>query len=194
MLTGAITVASGASTTLVASSRPPRPTSSSATSAGCCANRQKAAAVSISKIVIGPPLLTRSQCSSDRAQFVVADEHAAAAPADAKAFVEPHQKRRGENMDAQARGFEDRAQIGDRRTLAVGAGDMDHRRQFALGMIEPLQQPIMRSRLRSICLGCSADSRAISSSSEGCGLAAGAFTRGVLPARPREAKRSGPVR
>ena len=45
-------------------------------------------------------------------------------------------------MDAQARRFQDRAQISDRRALAVGAGDVDHRRQLALGMIEPLQQPV----------------------------------------------------
>ena len=45
-------------------------------------------------------------------------------------------------MDAQARGFEDRAQIGDGGALAVGAGDMDHRRQLAFGMIEPRQQPV----------------------------------------------------
>ena len=60
----AITVASGISITLVESSRPPRPTSSSTTSAGCCANRQNAAAVSISKTVIGAPALVRSQYSS----------------------------------------------------------------------------------------------------------------------------------
>ena len=45
-------------------------------------------------------------------------------------------------MDAQARGFQNRAQIGDRRTLAIGAGNMNHRRQLAFGMIEPLQQPM----------------------------------------------------
>ena len=142
MLIGAITVASGASITLVASSRPPRPTSSSSTSAGCCANRQNAAAVSISKMVIGAPALARSQCSSAAAEFVVADEHAAAGAAEAKAFVDPHQIGRGIGVDAQARRFQDRAQIGDRRTLAVGAGDVDDRRQFAFGMIEPLQQPM----------------------------------------------------
>ena len=77
-----------------------------------------------------------------RAQFVIADQHAAAGPAEAKAFVDPHQIGRGVGVDAQARRFQDRAQIGDRRTLAIGAGDMDHRRQFAFGMIEPLQQPL----------------------------------------------------
>ena len=45
-------------------------------------------------------------------------------------------------MDAQAGGFKDCAQIGDRRTLAIGAGNVDHRRQLALGMVEPLQQSL----------------------------------------------------
>ena len=74
------------------------------------------------------------------AQFVVVDQHAAAAAAEAIAFVDPHQIGRGVDVDAQAGGFEDRAQIGDGRTLAVGAGDMDHRRQLSFGMIEPRQQ------------------------------------------------------
>ena len=45
-------------------------------------------------------------------------------------------------MDAMTRGFQDRSQVGDRRALAVGAGDMNDRRQLALGMIEPLQQQL----------------------------------------------------
>ena len=96
------------------------------------ANRQNAAAVSISKIVIGSPALTCSQCSSTRAQLGIVSQPAAALLADAEAFVDPHQIGRGVDVDAQARGLEDRAQIGDGRTLAVGAGDMDHRRQHAL--------------------------------------------------------------
>ena len=66
------------------------------------------------------------------AQLGVINQPAAAALADAEAFVDPHQIGRGVDVDAQARGFEDRAQIGDSRTLAVGARDMDHRRQQAL--------------------------------------------------------------
>ena len=76
------------------------------------------------------------------AQFIVADQRAAAAAAEPKAFVDPHQIGRGIGVDAQARGFQDRPQIGDGRALAVGAGDMNHRRQLALGMIQPLQQPM----------------------------------------------------
>ena len=77
-----------------------------------------------------------------RAQFVIADECATAGVADPETFVEPHQKRRGQRVDAKAGSFQDRAQIRDGRTLAIGAGDMDHRRQFAFGMAEPLQQPV----------------------------------------------------
>ena len=45
-------------------------------------------------------------------------------------------------MHALARGFQDRAQEGDGRALAVRAGDMDHRRQFALGMLERGEQAL----------------------------------------------------
>ncbi len=45
-------------------------------------------------------------------------------------------------MNAQAGGCQNRAQVCDRRTLAIGAGDMNDRRQLALGMVEPLQQPL----------------------------------------------------
>ena len=75
-------------------------------------------------------------------QFVVADENAATGAAEPNTFVEPHQIGRGVGVDAQTRRFQRRAQIGDRRTLAVGAGDMDHRRQFSLGMVEPFEQPV----------------------------------------------------
>ena len=45
-------------------------------------------------------------------------------------------------MDPQACGFQNRAQIRDRRTLAVGAGDMNDRWQLAFGVTEPFQQPM----------------------------------------------------
>ena len=45
-------------------------------------------------------------------------------------------------MNALARRFEDRAHEGDGRAFAVGAGDMDHRRQPPLRMIERGQQPL----------------------------------------------------
>ena len=45
-------------------------------------------------------------------------------------------------MNAKARRLQQRAQISHRRALAVGAGDMDHRRQLAFGMAEPFQQAL----------------------------------------------------
>src|SRR6266849_4628401 len=56
------------------------------------------------------------------AQFVIADERAAAGPAEAKAFVDPHQRGRRIDVNAQVCGFQNRPQIGDRRPLAIGAG------------------------------------------------------------------------
>ena len=68
-------------------------------------------------------------------------------------------------MDAQAGGLQDRAQIGDGRALAVGAGDMDHRRQLGFGMIEPLQQALHAIEAEIDPLRMQRDSRAISSPS-----------------------------
>ncbi len=45
-------------------------------------------------------------------------------------------------MNAQAGRFQDRAQIGDRGAFAVGAGDMNDRRQSPFGMIELREQPM----------------------------------------------------
>ena len=43
-------------------------------------------------------------------------------------------------MNAFAGRLQHCARKGDGRAFAVGAGDMDDRRQLALGMIEPLEQ------------------------------------------------------
>ena len=45
-------------------------------------------------------------------------------------------------MHALARRFQDRAHESDGRSLAVGAGDMDHRRQPPLRMIERGKEPL----------------------------------------------------
>src|SRR4051794_38934528 len=76
------------------------------------------------------------------AQFGILDENAAAGLAEAKTLVDPYQIRRGEDVNTQTSRFQDRAQIGDGRSLAVGAGDVDHARQLAFGMTQPLQQPM----------------------------------------------------
>ncbi|MGY4380988.1 hypothetical protein ACVWZ3_008627 [Bradyrhizobium sp. i1.3.6] len=64
----------------------------------------------------------------NRAQFIVADQHPAADTAQTKTFVDADEIGRGVGMDPQARGLQRRAQISERRALAVGAGDVDHRR------------------------------------------------------------------
>ena len=61
---------------------------------------------------------------------------------DADALVEAHEMRRGIDVDAIARGFGHGAQIGNERALAVGAGDMDQRRQFLFRRSKALQQPL----------------------------------------------------
>ena len=45
-------------------------------------------------------------------------------------------------MHLLTRRLEDCARKGDRRTFSIGAGDMDHRRQPPLGMIERGQKPL----------------------------------------------------
>ena len=76
------------------------------------------------------------------AQFVIAGQDTAAGSAEPKAFIDSHQIGRGIDVNTQGRGFQNRPQIGHRRALAVGAGDVNDRRQPAFGVIEPLQQPM----------------------------------------------------
>jgi hypothetical protein len=74
-----------------------------------------------------------------RSELVIGDERAAARPAEAEAFVDAHQIGRGVNVNAQSRRFENGAQERDGRALAVGAGDMDHRREPAMRVVERVQ-------------------------------------------------------
>ena len=71
-----------------------------------------------------------------RGELVIADQPAAVLLPDAKPLVEAHQIRRCIDMHALARRFEDGARKCDGRALAVGAGDVDRRRQPPLRMIE----------------------------------------------------------
>ena len=59
---------------------------------------------------------------------------------DTDAFVEAHQVRRSIDVHALPRRLGHRAHEGTGAALAIGAGDMDHRRQSALRVIELLQQ------------------------------------------------------
>ena len=76
---------------------------------------------------------------------------------DPDAFVEPHQMRRRIDMHALPRRLRHRPQEGAGAALAVGAGDMHHRRQAALGMIElrqqlvqPIQAEIDQPRMQAV--------------------------------------------
>ena len=60
---------------------------------------------------------------------------------DADAFMEAREVRRGVDVDAVATRLEPRADHRDGRAFAVGAGDVDHRRQAAFGMAERGQKP-----------------------------------------------------
>ena len=61
-------------------------------------------------------------------------------PGDANALVEPHQVRAGEGVDFMARRLERGTQKGDRRAFAVGARDVEDRREPVLRPVQPLQQ------------------------------------------------------
>ena len=65
-------------------------------------------------------------------ELLIGREHAR----DAKPLVDAHEMRRGVDVDAQARRLTDRAQESNGRTLAVGAGNVNDRRQATLGMIQ----------------------------------------------------------
>ena len=77
-----------------------------------------------------------------RAEFGIADQLAAVLLSDAEPLVDANQIRRRIDMHAFARRFEDGAHEGDGRALAIGAGDMDHRRQMPLRMIERVKHPL----------------------------------------------------
>ena len=74
------------------------------------------------------------------AELLVGGQPSAAGGAEAEALVEAHEMRRGIDMNALTAGLEDRAHESDGGALAVGAGDMDHRRQSAFGMAERGEQ------------------------------------------------------
>ena len=77
-----------------------------------------------------------STSREQRGERVVVDQRAG----EPDALVEADQMRAGEHVDACARGFERGAQEGAGRALAVGPGDMEHRRQRVLRTAEPVEQ------------------------------------------------------
>ena len=56
-------------------------------------------------------------------------------------------------MNGEARRFEHGLQVGRGRALAVGAGDMDDRRELTFGMAQPLQQPLHAAQGKVDALG-----------------------------------------
>ena len=135
-------------TTLVASSRPPSPTSRITASAGCSAKARKAAAVVISKNVIGiagvDALALRQAAPPARLSPIGA--RLAVGPGELDALVEAHQMRRGVDVHALAGRLQHRLEEGRHRPLAVGAGDMDDRRQAILRIAELGQQRLDAAR------------------------------------------------
>ncbi len=75
-------------------------------------------------------------------KFGVLDQSAAAFIADAKPLVEAYQVRRGVNVHPLARGFQNGARKRDCRTFAIGASNVDHRRQAMFRMPQPPKQPL----------------------------------------------------
>ena len=88
-------------------------------------------------------------------QPLLVDEAPAADLSEPDALVESHEMRRGVDMCGEARAFQDRAHEGDGRSLAVGAGHVDHRRQAPFRMPErgeevgdALEREIDRARVQ----------------------------------------------
>ena len=102
------------------------------------AKARKAAAVVISKKVIGSAAVRRLALLEEIDQPLLLDQPAG----EADALVEADEMGRGVDMHRSARRLEDRPQIGQDRALAVGAGDMDRGRRLALGVAERGQQPL----------------------------------------------------
>ncbi len=76
----------------------------------------------------------------DEARLV--DEASAAEGAEADALVEAHEMRRGVDVHGEPGRFEDRAHEGDRRALAVRAGDVDRRRQPPVRAAERVEKTL----------------------------------------------------
>ena len=127
----------GSGMTLVASSRPPSPTSTMQASAGWRAKARKAAAVVDLEEARRP---SRPRRRALRRAGSPAASSSISSPGDADALVEADEVRAGVDVRGKPRRLDRRAQEGAGRALAVGAGDVEHRRQIALGIAEPVEQ------------------------------------------------------
>ena len=77
-----------------------------------------------------------------RLQRRVRYQDAAAVTTDTDSLVEVDQMRRGVDVHALAGSFQHRAHEGDGRSLAVGPGDVDHRRQARFRMAKTCKKPL----------------------------------------------------
>ena len=139
---GVIAVRTGLATTLVASSLPPSPVSSNSRSAGVSAKARKAAAVVISNRVISSPSLAASARARQSTSSPSAIGAEPCGPGQHDALMEMDEMGRGIDMHAFAERLGDGAGESEERAFAVGAGDMQHRRQLLLGMTECGEQAL----------------------------------------------------
>jgi hypothetical protein len=151
-----MTVSAGLSTTLVASSRPPSPTSSSSHVRRRAGEAQHRGAGGDLEEGDRAPALRASQLLQQRRQRRLRDQRAG----QPDALMKPREMGRGVGVDTLARPLQPRADHRDGRALAVGAGDMDHRRQARSGWPSASSMRQTRSSVRSIIFGCSESSRA----------------------------------
>jgi hypothetical protein len=77
-----------------------------------------------------------------RSKFVIGDEMPLAARTNAEAFIEADKMRRRVRVHALSRSFQNCAQKSDRRSLAIGAGNVNDRRQLPLGMAQRAKQSL----------------------------------------------------
>jgi hypothetical protein len=77
-----------------------------------------------------------------RSKFVIGDEMSLPACTNAEAFIEADKMRRRVRVHALSRSFQNCAQKGDRRSLAICAGNVNDRRQLPLGMPQRAKQPL----------------------------------------------------
>ena len=139
---GVIAVSSGLLTTLVASSLSAQPRLEQQQIGGRLGEREKGrrggdleqgdqlAAIG----GFGPGEAIDQKILGDRRRTVRSRQH--------DALMKIDQMRRGVDMHALAQRLGDGAGEGEERALAVGAGDMHHRRQFILRVAESGEQPL----------------------------------------------------
>ena len=170
---GVIEVASGLSTTLVASSLPPRPVSKQQQIGRRLGEGEEGRGGG--DLEQGDQLAGIGGLGAGEAihQHRFADGRRAIGAGKHDALMEVDEMRRGVDMHALAQRLRHGADEGDQRALAVGAGDMNHRRQARSGWPRAASSRSMRPSDRSMDCGCSALRRSSSvtlAETEGSGM------------------------